>query len=224
MRQSVRDAFVSFTEKFEGSVPTMYVDIKGLITVAIGNLIDPIGAALDLPFMRADGSLASRAEIGQEWRLMKTSPGLSHLGWTAAAKIAKLHLSPEGISQLVAKKLAANEHYLVEMKDEFPDFSTWPSDAQLAVLSMAWACGPAFPPRFPKFTAAMHRRDFAAAALQSHMEDSHNAGLIPRNRADIVLLNNAAAVEASGADPEVLRYPDVATFPIAAQETGTNGE
>ncbi len=220
MRQSVRDAFVSFTEKFEGSVNVMYVDILGLVTCGVGNLIDPIGTALDLPFLRADGSMASRAEIGSEWRLMKLTPGLSHLGWTAAAKIAKLHLSPEGISQLVAGKLAANEHYLVEMKNEFPDFSTFPADAQLAVLSMAWAMGPAFPPRFPKFTAAMHRRDFAAAALLSHMEDSHNAGLRPRNAADIVLLDNAAAVEKAGADPEVLRYPDVAVFPPAAVETG----
>ncbi len=220
MRDSVRAAFVGFTEKFEGSVATMYLDVKGLVTVAIGNLIDPVGDALNLPFLRQDGSHASRYEIGAEWRNMKLNPALAHLGWTAAAKLATLHLSPEGIAQVVAAKLAANEHYLVEMKGRFPEFSTWPADAQLAVLSMAWACGPAF--HFPKFEACMHARDFAGAAANSHMEDSHNAGLRPRNAADLVLLHNAAAVEAAGADPEPLRWPDVASFPVAASEAFTS--
>ncbi len=220
MRDSVKAAFVAFTEAFEGSVATMYLDVKGLVTVAIGNLIDPVGAALDMPFLHKDGSLASRSEIGAEWRLMKTNRSLSILGWTAAAKIATLHLGPDGISAVVQKKLAANEAYLVEMKGRFPDFSTWPADAQLAVLSMAWACGPAF--QFPKFEACMHARDFAGAATFCHMEDSHNAGLRPRNAADLVLLANAAAVEAACADPAVLHYPEVAAFPLAGVEVGAH--
>ncbi len=210
MRASVKAAFVSFTEKFEGSVATMYLDIKGLVTVAIGNLIDPVGAALDMPFLRADGSPASRYEIGAEWRRMKTNPILAKLGWKAAAKVATLHLSPEGISAVVQKKLLANEAYLSQTKDQYPDFSTYPADAQLCLLSMAWAMGPAF--QFPKFEAAMHKRDFREAAKHCHMEDSKNPGLRPRNAADVILLLNAAAVEEAGADPEVLHYPAVASF------------
>lgn len=221
MRDSVRAAFVGFTERFEGSVATMYLDVKGLVTVAIGNLIDPIGTALDMPFLRQDGSPASRSEIGAEWRRMKTEPSLARLGWTAAAKLATLHLSPEGIAAVVQAKLAANEAYLTHMVGRFPEFPTWPADAQLAVLSMAWACGPAF--HFPKFEACMHARDFNGAAANSHMEDSHNAGLRPRNAADLVLLANAAAVEEAGADPETLHWPEVASFPPAAFESGTNG-
>ncbi len=205
MKASVAAAFVDFTEKFEGSVATMYLDVKGLVSVGIGNLIDPIGAALDLPFVHADGTPASRSEIGAEWRKMKMHSGLSVQGWKAAAAIATLHLTPEGISTLVAGKLAANEAYLTQMKGRFPEFSTWPADAQLGVLSMAWACGPAF--HFPMFEAACHAGDWTAAAAQSHMEDSHNAGLRPRNAADLVLFGNAAVVVAQGLDPEVLQYP-----------------
>ena len=215
MHESVKAAFVQFTEAFEGSVATMYLDIKGLVTVAIGNLIDPIGAALDMPFLRADGSRASRSEIGAEWRNMKTNPDLARLGWTAAAKIATLHLDESGIEEVVQAKLASNERILMT---RFPEYPLWPADAQLAVLSMAWACGPGF--RFPLFEAAMLARDFALAATHSHMGDSHNPGLHPRNVATLVLLANAATVEAAGADPETLHYPEVASFPPAAAETG----
>lgn len=222
MFQSVRDYFVEFTEKFEGDVDCMYPDIKGLITVGIGNLIDPVGTALDLDFVHKDGTLASRVEIGAEWRMMKLNPTLPHLGWRAAKAISTLHLTPEGISKLVAVKLLANEHYLVETKGRFPEFSTWPADAQLGILSICWACGPAW--HWPHFEAACHARNWVIAAAQCHMEDSHNPGLRPRNAADIVLFMNAAAVEAAGADPSVLRYPDHASFPIAAEEMGINGQ
>jgi hypothetical protein len=205
MRDSVRKAFVKFTETFEGSVATMYLDVKGLVTVAIGNLIDPIGAALDMPFLRQDGSPASRTEIGAEWRRMKTTPSLARSGWTAAAKLATLHLSEEGIQSVVRAKLAQMERYLIDMPGRFPDFESYPADAQLCLLSMSWACGPAF--RFPKFEACIRARDFVGAIEHCHMEDSHNPGLRPRNAASLVLLANAAAVEAAGDDPEALHYP-----------------
>ena len=64
MKQSVRDAFVDFTAALEGVVPWMYLDVKGLVTVAIGNLIDPVAAALSLPFVRKGTTTrATKGEI-----------------------------------------------------------------------------------------------------------------------------------------------------------------
>lgn len=62
----------------EGVVKYMYLDIKGLVTIGVGNLIDPINAALNLPFRYKNkpgvtnaGQSASRADIEAEWKLIK---------------------------------------------------------------------------------------------------------------------------------------------------------
>src|SRR5207244_2818316 len=61
---SIRDGFLAFSRPLEGRVPWMYLDIKGLVKTGVGNLIDPVGLALKLPFVhKADGSPASEVEI-----------------------------------------------------------------------------------------------------------------------------------------------------------------
>lgn len=40
MHPSVRHYFVKFNEPIEARIPYMYLDIKGLVTVGVGNLID----------------------------------------------------------------------------------------------------------------------------------------------------------------------------------------
>jgi GH24 family phage-related lysozyme (muramidase) len=56
MFSSVQSAFRSFTEQFEGCVSFMYLDVKGLVTVGIGNLVDPVGVAQALPFRFGSGA------------------------------------------------------------------------------------------------------------------------------------------------------------------------
>lgn len=45
MHQPVIDAFLDFTIPLEGKVSSMYLDVKGLVTTGIGNLVDQIGRA-----------------------------------------------------------------------------------------------------------------------------------------------------------------------------------
>ena len=45
MRASVKNQFRTFNAPLEGVVKYMYLDIKGLVTIGVGNLIDPINAA-----------------------------------------------------------------------------------------------------------------------------------------------------------------------------------
>ena len=65
MNDSVLTTFPSFTQQFEGRIPFMYVDVKRLVTTAVGNLIDPLSTALDYhrrvaPFvLRSDVSTAA---------------------------------------------------------------------------------------------------------------------------------------------------------------------
>lgn len=230
MRDAVRAAFVDFTIPLEGVVHWLYQDVKGLVSIGIGNLVDPVQLAMGLPLVHADGRPATRAEIAEEWTRIKNQPPDRYgrpaalLGHLYAKTIATLHLTDEGVRNLVEHKFLENEHILAAT---FPEWEEWPADAQLGTHSMAWACGPGiFEPRaghafWPKLTAALHMRDFRTAAVECFMpEENKISGLRPRNKANRILFNNAA-LAAQMFDPSVLHYPtelDRPTEPVAVPE------
>jgi hypothetical protein len=190
MKDTVKEIFPEFSRKFEGYVNWMYLDVKELITCGVGNLIDPVSLAIGLPFTKTDGSKASVPEIIAEWKQLKARTELAHLGWKAAKQYCKLRLSDDAISDLVRVRLEQNEQYLI--KHHFPDFDSWPADAQLAVLSMAWALGSNFPATWKILKAACLAKDWAKAALNCHISEVGNAGVKPRNEANVRLFNSAA--------------------------------
>jgi GH24 family phage-related lysozyme (muramidase) len=210
MYDSVRTHFADFNKPFEGNVPWMYLDVKGLVTVGVGNLIDPVSLAMSLPFINKNSKAkASGSEIAAEWKLLKSNTELAKKGHRACEALTNLRLTEEGIASLIESRLVANEKYLVE--HFFREFDQWPADAQLAALSMAWALGAGFPKSWPRLTAAIVDGKWSAAALSCRMSEKGNPGVKPRNDANQVLLNNAANVVALGLEPSVLYYPEVLT-------------
>ena len=204
MRNSVSSAFKSFNTKFEGYLTFMYADVKNLVTTGMGNLIDPIGTSLSLPWVNSDGSPASQQQITDAWNAVKARTDLTQKGGKAYKSVTTIRLTDEGIDQLIQRRLKSNESTL---RSTYPGYDSWPADAQLAVLSMAWAMGPAF--KFGTFKKQVNGDppDFAAAATSSHMNDAGNPGLVPRNAANKKLFENAAAVLKNKADPDKLYYP-----------------
>jgi GH24 family phage-related lysozyme (muramidase) len=202
---SVRDAFPAFATRFEGRVPWMYLDINGLVTVGVGNLIDPESLALGLPFAhKQDGTPATVEEIRTERRRVKTDSSLATRGHRAAEAVTEFALSEAAIDDLVRTKLEANTAVLM---GTFPEWNDWPADARLGVLSMAWGLGAGFPARFPRFTSAARAHDWKTAAVECHIDATGNPGVVPRNEANRQLFVNASAVEAKGLDRETLYYP-----------------
>lgn len=202
MKSSVIETFSSFSTKFEGCIPYMYLDIKGLVTIGIGNLIDPMETALGLPFVHKWGGEATRDDIILEWRMVKLNKQLAKQGHTAAAKITTLILTEDGIQQLVQRKLSEFETYL--KTHSLPNFDDYPADAQLGIMSMAWAMGPGFPAKFPRFTAAVKAQDWNAAAENCYINSTNNPGLVPRNKANRKLFLAAAYVEYEKLNPDNL--------------------
>lgn len=213
MRASVEAAFLPYNTKFEGIVFSMYADILGLITVGVGNLVDPMTYALSLPFVHRDGSPASREDIAAQWLELKRHPEAARHGWRYAERFTSIRLTQNGVHALVVAKAKQNEAVLVK---RCPDFESWPADAQLALHSWSWACGPGG--KWPRFMAALNARDFELAAVESHMDESgpdrilgtadDNWGLKPRNVAQKELFRNAAKVQSEGGmfDPDALLY------------------
>jgi hypothetical protein len=63
VRRAVLDIWNDFNRPLEGRVPFMYLDVKGLVTTGLGNLIDSTGDAEQLAWQHADGTPASTDEI-----------------------------------------------------------------------------------------------------------------------------------------------------------------
>ena len=211
MFPSVHSAFRNFNAAFEGVIPFMYLDIKGLVTIGVGNLIDPVELAQDLPFHLKGNpaSPATKDQITAEWRMLKSNPKLACEGYQACGPLTRLELDDTSIAALISGRLARDEAIL-KLQLWFAGLETWPADAQLGLLSMAWAMGPGGPGEFPRFRAACRDLNFVTAAQQCAMDEDGNPGLIPRNRANTTLFSNAAAVLKNPArDRSILHFPKV---------------
>lgn len=198
MKQSVSDAFVAYSEPKEGLIRHFYADVKGLVTIGIGNLVDPIHYALKLPLKHPDGRPATSAEIAAEWNAVKLDPLSRTKGWTYSVSKTRLRLDDAGVKQVVGVKL---HEFDVALHRRYPGYEDFPADAQLALLSLSWACGAAY--NFPALDRAVARRDWAACADESQMDETGNPGLRPRNIDHRILFHNAAA----GTCPDTLYWP-----------------
>lgn len=217
MHPSVRDIFYNFSTKFEGDIPWMYLDIKGLVTVGVGNLIDssdnklidPVSPALAVPFEYdgQPGSKATSVDIRAAWNTVKARNDLKTRGASAFKSLTNLRITSTSTQVLVNQKLLDNEIFL--KRNYFSQFDSWPADAQLGVLSMAWAMGAGFPAKYPKFTTACQSEDWDTAATQCDISTVGNPGVKPRNDANRILFSNAARVRQLGYQPEVLYYRTV---------------
>lgn len=198
MKPSVEAVFPTFTAKFEGRIPYMYLDVLGLVTIGLGCLIDPESLARGLPFVgRRTGKRVPPEVISVEWHNIKAATHLAKQGHSAASRIATLCLEESAIDDLARARLRSTEDFL---KRTLTNFESWPADAQLATLSMAWAMGAGFAKKFPGWTKAALAQDWATCAKQCLMRTTGNPGLVPRNKANVAHFTAAAKT----LTPEVL--------------------
>jgi len=207
MRDSVRAAFPDFTRRFEGEVPWMYPDRKRKITCALGNLIDPIELAMPLPWRGASGNLVVPNEIAAAWHRVNNASADWARGAGHFRDICGLHLDRDGINDLVAGRLAANV-ITIRSQRAFTLFDQWPADAQLGILSMAWAQGPNFG-AWPRFSRACADGNFNIAALECTLEDADDAAVRRRNTVNRALFRSAASVITCKGDLDALHLADI---------------
>lgn len=224
MRQSVLTNFMTINTRWEGYLTFMYLDALGYVTTGMGDLVDPVGLALALPWKNSDGSAASQAQIAAAWNAvdaLRTAPkGLKQSGPAATGGqhfggYTTIRLTSSDVNALVQSKLAQNEAYV---RKTYPQWDSWPADAQFAVMSMAWAMGAGFVDSFKQFDAAMNAGQYAAAAPLSVFK---GVGVQPRIAANQQMLQNAQAVVDTGADPATLYYPG--TVPAGGGGGGGSG-
>lgn len=232
MRANVERIFTQFTS-IEGYFLSPYSDVKRLITTARGALIDPIERCLALEWWIGDRR-ATEAEVRNDWHVLKdlalqmSDSKLQH--WTASeqAHLTSIRLNPEYIEALTMRQLRANYAYIEAHL--MPGIGGFPADAQLGVMSLAWALGAGFdkanPPR-TEFVAACNAGNWIAAGAHARLRESGNAGVVVRNKQQDLCFSNAATVKARGLDPAALWWPNVCpkedtlkTLAVKAMELG----
>jgi GH24 family phage-related lysozyme (muramidase) len=212
---SVANSFVSWSTPLEGMTDYPYTDAEGLVTVGMGNLIDAVapgqkmhvncGHGTSVPCGMATPTAKALAlpwagDIHADWARIKAAwPGVQS---TACKGITSARLPKSAVSSIILGQLKNNESAIMA---GLPNFAEAPADAQLAAHSMAWAMGPGFAKSWTQFRNAFNAGDYATAAAQSHMR---GVGIDMRNLANKLLLINAAAVKASGANFDHLYYID----------------
>lgn len=201
LHKSVIQKFADANILFEGYVPHMYQDIKGLVTTGVGNLIDPYGPAVyNLPWYKFPDELdPSMSEVEQrifvypdeiraEWERVKADKTLALSGAGAAARVTKLRLTERAVLQLV-------QHSLINLYEQVvsihPDIDDYLPQMQMVIMSMTWALGPTGLSRFRRFNRAVKDGNLITALYECGMDDSANPGLTPRNRWNEALIKSA---------------------------------
>lgn len=207
----------AYSEPCEGRLYCLYLDVRGLVTTGVGNLVDFTGGASTpaemaarvahsisvtqaLPWrVGAGGPLATPEQVALEWRRVKALQAA--WGPQYYRDRTSLRLDDSAVDALVERTVQANARDL--QLRHFPDWPTWPADAQLGALSLAWAVG-TWLEKWPKFRAHCKARNWLGAAAESVLRDGldtpdpsdDNPGVQRRNDQQAVAFLNAAAVDA----------------------------
>lgn len=216
---SVLQKFRGFTVDLEGDTDWPYLDTKNLLTTGIGNMIE--GQAEGLPWRHgANGPRASQNEINLGLALVRSRTDLSPKYGGAFKNLTDLRLDANALDTLWRGRFAQNESAIRQI---YPRYVTWPAPAQLAIHSLGWAVGtgraPGLGGGWPRMNAALNAGDFTEAAAQSAL----SGGYTKRNAANRALFLEAAAMQASGADPSTLIWPATSGGIVSAAKAGGGG-
>ncbi len=148
--------------EFEGSVPWMYLDTVGKVTVGVGLMLGNEIAALSLPFVVGDQP-AGLDQIGREFARVRAMKS----GRAAKFYVSKLglYLPDDAIDAKLRDTIRGFESYL---RLHISGYEALPDTAKLALLDMVYNLGPGrLFAEYPHLIAAVERGDWRAAAASS---------------------------------------------------------
>ncbi|CAN0486690.1 unnamed protein product, partial [Scytosiphon promiscuus] len=106
----------------EGSIPHMYLDVVGKVTVGVGNMLPDIDAAIELGFVYADSEeAASDADIAEEFETVLAQEKGRVASYYRA--FTRLELPEPEIGALLQKRLRQFERRLLV---DFPGYEKYP--------------------------------------------------------------------------------------------------
>ena len=123
---------------WEGKIPWMYLDSKGLVTVGVGFFLKTVEAAKKLPFVNTQTAQAATAE-----EITTAYDTVAKMEKAHRASYYKLELGIElpdsEIKDLAIDKL--RNTYVPAIRRFFSDFDSYPDEARRALLDLAYNGG-----------------------------------------------------------------------------------
>jgi GH24 family phage-related lysozyme (muramidase) len=160
-------------EAHEGATTWLYCDVRGFVTVGIGNLVASSDAAKAYPFVHRDtNAWANDAEKIAGWQAIKDAFDSTKSAAFYAGK-CDLRLAMDYVKSLVSTRLA-NE-FLPGLVRLCPQFATFPLPARRALVDMIFNLGVHGIAMFPHMLAACNAGDWMTAARQCHRETSRDS-------------------------------------------------
>lgn len=183
MNPAARAAFVPFLlSAGEGDVDWLYMDARGVVTTGIGNALFSVEEA---------ASLQWTGDVHAAWATVTSRRDLAGRGAGAFRDLTTARVSAASIDALIDRDLA---RYESELRPVFPGYDSAPATAQEGLLRLAYATGAAnFAARWPNFTAAFNRRDWAACAASCRIPELDREGEPKANDLEAALFEQAAA-------------------------------
>ncbi|HEV2195208.1 MAG TPA: hypothetical protein VGR55_06480 [Candidatus Acidoferrum sp.] len=161
---SYLDDSLAHLEIFEGTVPWMYLDTKGFVTVGVGELLANAAKAETLAFVDPDGEASTQDAILDEF---------NRVAALIPAKVAAFYRSPTSpvLPHGAIDALLMNHLNLFDgqLAARFPDYAGFPDPAKLGLLDMIYNLGQVgLFQHFPHFMAAVNKQDWLGAAANCH--------------------------------------------------------
>lgn len=207
------DAYRSEVTLAEGTIPHIYLDTDGNPTVGIGHLMKTETQAKDVHarfgFYKRDANgrtsnvRATEAEVVADYRnvIAHKIPGAAA---GAYKKFTTVDLTTQGIKDLREHDIETYLRFILNSRQNFPNFLTYPLKAQLALLDMVFNRGFGTVTRALSFVESVRNRDWKSAA-----RISENVGTpSPKRKNDVKSsLDKAALAESFFINPKCPRRP-----------------
>jgi len=190
---SYMDDSLAHLEIFEGTVPWMYLDTRGFVTVGVGELLANADKAETLSFVDPDGEVSTQDAILDEFNRVSA---------LVPAKVAAFYRSSTSplLPHAAIDTLLMNHLNLFDgqLAARFPNYASFPDLAKLGLLDMIYNLGQlGLFQHFPHFMAAVDKQDWLGAAANCHRVGPSQA----RNDWTRQQFLAAAAASDSGAAP-----------------------
>lgn len=156
------DQAIATLRRFEGSIPWMYLDTVGKVTVGVGLMLSNEQAAHALPFLNGTDA-ATPTDISRDFARVSAMKkgGLA----TLYRQGNSLRLSDETIDQRLRQAVLGFEGYL---RSHVPGYENLPDAAKVALLDMAYNLGPGrLFTEYSHLLNAIAQGDWQAAAAAS---------------------------------------------------------
>lgn len=151
--------------EYEGTIPHMYLDAKGYVTVGVGHLIATVANAQTLPFIdNVSRTKATAAQIKAAFDAVSKQPK------NRLASFYKAH-TRLSLTQIEIDKLtnAHIEKFYKELKLLYPDFDKYPEEARLSLFDLIFNVGMTnLKLTWPIFNKAVKDKDWQLAADNSN--------------------------------------------------------